>query len=202
MNVAQIVQKAGRKAPEIAAGIEEIQETVQQLHREIRTTSYLLHPPLLDETGLYSAISWYVDGLSERSDLDVRLEMPEDFGRLPRDMELMLFRLVQESLTNIHRHAGSETATIRITKDSTKISLEVRDRGKGMSAERLAEIQAGRSGVGLRGMRERLRQFKGTITIESGNQGTTLAATIPLPPAPIQPESSTKSAGQSGISAV
>jgi signal transduction histidine kinase len=135
-----------------------------------------------------------VEGLSERSNLDVRLEMPEDFGRLPDAMELMLFRLVQESLTNIHRHAGSKTATIRISKDSTKITLEVRDRGKGMSAERLAEIQAGRSGVGLRGMRERLRHFKGTITIESGNQGTTVAATIPVPP--IQPESSSKSAGQ------
>jgi signal transduction histidine kinase/DNA-binding response OmpR family regulator len=195
MNVAQIIQKAGRKAPEIAADIEQIQETVQQLHREIRTASYLLHPPLLDESGLYSAISWYVEGLSERSDLDVRLEMPEDFGRLPGAMELMLFRLVQESLTNIHRHAGSKTATIRISKDSTKITLEVRDRGKGMSAERLAEIQAGRSGVGLRGMRERLRHFKGTITIESGNRGTTVAAAIPVPP--MQPESSLKSAGQS-----
>ena len=195
MNVAQIIQKAGRKAPEIAADIAQIQESIQQLHREIRTTSYLLHPPLLDESGLYSAISWYVEGLSERSDLDVRLEMPEDFGRLPGDMELMLFRLVQESLTNIHRHAGSKTATISIFKDSTKISLEVRDRGKGMSTQRLAEVQAGRSGVGLRGMRERLRHFNGTITIESGNEGTTVAATIPIPA--IRAESSTASVDQS-----
>ncbi len=189
MNVAQIIQKAGRKAPEIAADIEQIQETIQQLHREIRTTSYLLHPPLLDENGLYSAISWYVQGLSERSDLNVRLEMPKDFGRLSRDMELVLFRVVQESLTNIHRHSGSKTANIRIARDSKQITLEVHDSGKGMSRERLAEIQAGRSGVGIRGMRERLRQFKGTVTVESGSEGTTLVAAIPVPPSDLQRES-------------
>ena len=93
INLAQVLQEAGRKAPEVAAKLEQIQETVQLLHREIRTTSYLLHPPLLDESGLYSAISWYVQGLLERSRLDIRLEIPKDFGRLPGDMELVVFRL-------------------------------------------------------------------------------------------------------------
>ena len=102
MSLAQLVQKTGRNAPELATEAEQIQATVQQLHHEIRTTSYLLHPPLLDENGLSSAISWYLDGLQERSGLAVQLDMSKEFGRLPSDMELVIFRLVQECLTNIH----------------------------------------------------------------------------------------------------
>jgi signal transduction histidine kinase len=180
INLAQLAQKAGRNAPELAADAEEIQETVQQLHREIRTTSYLLHPPLLDESGLYSAISWYVQGLQERSGLEVRLDCSEKFGRLPRDMELVIFRLVQECLTNIHRHSDSKSASIRLTQEANQIVLEVRDEGKGMAADRLAEVQSGRSGVGITGMRERLRQFEGTLEIESGDLGTRVFATIPV----------------------
>ena len=179
MNIAQIVQNAGRKAPEVAQEIEKVQETVQQLHREIRTASYLLHPPLLDENGLYSAISWYVHGLLERSGLDIRLDISPEFPRLARDMELMIFRLVQESLTNIHRHAECKIASIRIAREENQITVDVCDQGKGMSAERLAEIQAGRTGVGVRGMRERLHQFGGTIRIESDSKGTSVFATIP-----------------------
>ena len=181
LNLAQIVQKAGQNSPELVNEIESIQEMVQQLHREIRTTSYLLHPPLLDESGLYSAISWYVEGLLERSGIDIRLDVAKDFGRLPRDMELVVFRMVQECLTNIHRHAESKTASIRMARDSDQITLDIRDQGKGMSAERLAEIQAGRSGVGIGGMRERLRQFDGTLNIESDDSGTRVLATIPVP---------------------
>jgi signal transduction histidine kinase len=183
MSLAELVQNAGRSAPELATEAEQIQEIVQQLHREIRTASYLLHPPLLDETGLRSALSWYVQGLLERSGLDVGFEMPQEFGRLPRDMELVIFRLVQECLTNIHRHSGSKTASIRMARESEQITFEIRDQGKGMSAERLAEVQAGRTGVGIRGMRERLLQFEGTINIESDNSGTRVFATIPLPKA-------------------
>jgi two-component system, NarL family, sensor kinase len=181
MSLAQLAQKTGRRSPDIATDVDRIQETVQQLHREIRTASYLLHPPLLDENGLYSAISWYIDGLRERSDLDIRLDIPEDFGRLPRDMELVIFRLVQESLTNIHRHSGSKTASIRTARDSSLITLDIRDEGKGISPERLAEIRSGRSGVGIRGMQERLRQFGGTMNIESGRSGTRISVTIPIP---------------------
>jgi len=110
MNVAQLVQKTGRMAPELATEAETIQEMVQQLHRDVRTTSYLLHPPLLDESGLYSALGWYTQGLVERSGLQITLDMLQEFGRLPRDMELVVFRLVQECLTNIHRHSSSKTA--------------------------------------------------------------------------------------------
>jgi two-component system NarL family sensor kinase len=139
-----------------------------------------LHPPLLDESGLYSAISWYLQGLRERSGLEVSFEISEQFGRLPSEVELVIFRLVQESLTNIHRHAESKTASIRIDRESNQITLDVRDQGRGMSPERMAEIQSGRSGVGIRGMRERLRQFEGTMNMESDSSGTRIFATIPL----------------------
>jgi PAS domain S-box-containing protein len=189
MNVAQFVQKTGRNAPELARAAEMIQETVQQLHREIRTTSYLLHPPLLDESGLPSALHWYIDGLAERSDLDISLDISDEVGRLPRDMELMVFRLVQECLTNIHRHSDSKTASIRIIRKADTITVEVRDRGKGMSSEKLAEIQARGSGVGIRGIRERLRQFEGSLNIESDSWGTRIFATIPIPKAVPEQES-------------
>jgi PAS domain S-box-containing protein len=181
ISLAQLLQKTGRNAPELATEAEQIQETVQQLHREIRTTSYLLHPPLLDENGLYSAISWFLQGLLERSGLEVQLDISKEFGRLPRDMELVIFRLVQECLTNIHRHSESATASIQIVRASNQITLDIRDQGKGMSPARLAEIQLGRSGVGIGGMRERLRQFEGTMNIESDSSGTRVFTTIPLP---------------------
>jgi signal transduction histidine kinase len=191
INLELFIQEAGCRLPDVASKIEEIRETVQQLHREIRTTSYLLHPPLLDESGLHSAISWYLQGLLERSGLEVRLEISEDSGRLPRDMELLLFRLVQECLTNIHRHSESKTASIRMARESDRITLDIRDQGKGMSAARLAEIQSGRSGMGIRGMRERLRQFDGTMNIESDNSGTRVFATVPVPKTPSPQEKST-----------
>src|SRR5580658_5226576 len=181
INLELFMQEAGYKSSDVASKIEEIQKTVQQLHREIRTTSYLLHPPLLDESGLYSAISLYLQGLRERSGLEVRFEISEQFGRLPSELELVIFRLVQESLTNIHRHSESKTASIRIDRESNQIALDIRDQGKGMSSERMAEIQSGRSGVGIAGMRERLRQFEGTMNIESDGSGTRIFATIPLP---------------------
>ena len=131
ISLAQLAQKTARSVPWLATEAEQIQQTVQQLHREIRTTSYLLHPPLLDEVGLYSAISWYVQGLLERSGLEVQLDISKEFGRLPRDMELVIFRLVQECLTNIHRHSGSKTASIRIARESNQISLNIGDQGKG-----------------------------------------------------------------------
>jgi len=180
MNLAQLAQKVGRKAPELAGDAEVIQEIVQQLHREIRTASYPLHPPLLDESGLYSALSWYVQGLNERSGLEMTLDMSDKFGRLHRDMELMVFRLVQECLTNIHRHSGSKTAVIRIARSADAVNVEVQDHGKGMSMERLAEIQSKGSGVGILGMRERLRQFEGSLNVESGPKGTRILANIPI----------------------
>ena len=181
MNIAQLVQKTGRTAPELAIEAEAIQEMVQQLHRDIRTTSYLLHPPLLDENGLYSALNWYTQGIVERSNLEIKLDIPQDFGRLPREMELVVFRLVQECLTNIHRHSGSHTANIRIARQEGQIVVEIQDCGQGMPAQRLSEIQSGGSGVGIRGMRERLSQFNGKMKIESDNTGTRISVSIPAP---------------------
>jgi PAS domain S-box-containing protein len=181
MSLMQLVQKAAEHGPELAAEAEQIEEFVQQLQQEIRTTSYLLHPPLLDESGLYSALNWYVQGLVERSTLDIELDIPEGFGRLQRDMELAVFRLVQECLTNIHRHSGSKTATIRIARDAEGVTVAVHDRGRGMPAEKLAEIQAGGSGVGTRGMRERVRQFRGEMKIDSNSAGTSIKFILPMP---------------------
>ena len=188
MNLAQLVQKAGRKAPELAADAERTQELVQQLHREIRTASYLLHPPLLDESGLPSALSWYIQGLSERSGLDIKLTIADSFGRLPRDMELVVFRLVQECLSNIHRHSGSKTATIRITREAEIVTVEIADQGKGMSTSKLATIQTQASGVGIRGMLERIRQFDGTMKIESDSSGTRILVILPIPSSALSEE--------------
>ncbi|MGB9068959.1 MAG: PAS domain S-box protein [Candidatus Acidiferrales bacterium] len=181
MDIALLVQKAGRHAPELVAAAEKIEKTARQLQREIRTTSYLLHPPLLDEAGLSSALGWYIQGLAERSALEIDLNIAPDFGRLPRDLELVIFRLVQESLTNIHRHSGSKTAAIRLSRHAREIRLEIRDQGQGISAERLADIQSGASGVGTRGMRERVRQFEGQIRFESNSSGTKVVVTFPIP---------------------
>ena len=181
MGLAQLIEKAERLLPELARDGKAIEEMVQQLHREIRTTSYLLHPPLLDESGLASALNWYVEGLAERSHIAVTLDVADNVGRLPTDLELAIFRLVQECLTNIHRHSGSKTALIRVARDEDSVRTEVRDQGKGMSPERVLEIQSHGSGVGIMGIRERIRQFHGEMRIESNGSGTAVIVTIPMP---------------------
>ena len=181
MNLATLVEKASQKSPELVNDAEKIQDMVQALHRDIRTASYLLHPPMLDESGLSPALSWYVQGLVERSALQIELDISKEFGRLPRDMELAVFRLVQECLTNIHRHSGSNTASIRIGRSTHEVTVEIQDQGQGMTPARLAEIQSGGSGVGIRGMRERLRQFGGSMKIDSDAQGTRVFVKVPLP---------------------
>jgi PAS domain S-box-containing protein len=166
--------------PQLQASAQEILQLVQQLTSELRTMSYLLHPPLLDEVGLSAALNWYVQGVMERSKIDIQLSIAEDLGRLPPDLELILFRLVQESLTNVHRHSGSKTASIRVTREGDSVSLEVQDQGEGISRERLAEIQTQASGVGIQGMRERVRQFHGEMTIDSDEHGTRIHAVVPV----------------------
>jgi PAS domain S-box-containing protein len=179
MNLSTLVLNAQEKAPEIAESAEEARELVRQLTSEIRTTSYLLHPPLLDEEGLQAAISWYVRGLSERSGLEITFNISEGFGRLPREMELTVFRLVQECLTNIHRHSGSKVAAIRIKRADRRAFLEVEDAGRGISPEKLLEIQSHGAGVGIRGMRERVLQCEGEMKIESEGRGTKISITLP-----------------------
>ena len=180
INLARIAQRVTESSPQVAKEAADSQHLVQQLSQEIRTMSYLLHPPLLDETGLSEAIRWYTQGLMERSALEIQLSIPEDLGRLPREMELVVFRLVQECLTNIHRHSGSKGAFIRISRQPESVSLVVEDQGNGIAPERLAAIQSQGSGVGIRGMRERLRQFGGRMDIESDQSGTKILFTIPL----------------------
>jgi PAS domain S-box-containing protein len=189
MNLAQLVHRAEAMAPELARDGKKIEAMVQQLHREIRTTSYLLHPPLLDESGLASALNLYVDGLAERSDVAITLDVSDEVGRLPSDMELAIFRVVQECVANIYRHSGSKTALIRVVCEGESVRTEVRDHGKGISSERLAEIQSHGSGVGIRGIRERIRQFHGKMKIESKGSGTTVIVNIPLPKSARSPNS-------------
>jgi PAS domain S-box-containing protein len=180
MQLGRISEDAQKDPPQFAKDIHDAAELVRHLTQEIRTTSYLLHPPMLDESGISSALSWYVQGLAERSSLEIDLKVPANFGRLPSDLELLLFRLVQESLTNIHRHSGSKTALIRIEREENTVHLRIEDQGRGMSPERLAEIQSHGTGVGIRGMRERVRHFRGDLVIESNRSGTRVHAILPL----------------------
>jgi signal transduction histidine kinase len=138
--------------------LEENARLVDQVSTEIRTLSHLLHPPLLDEVGLKSALTEYVSGFAQRGNIRVSLEIPADLERLPRDYELSIFRIVQECLTNIHRHSGSATAVVRIVHSPGEIQLEVTDQGRGIDREIQERFFAGKSpGVGLGGMRERVR---------------------------------------------
>jgi PAS domain S-box-containing protein len=180
LNLANITELARQTLP-VDKAVEDSQELVQQLTKEIRTLSYLLHPPLLDENGLSQAILWYVQGLMERSDLKIELYVAQDFGRLSAEMELSVFRIVQESLTNIHRHSESKTAIIRLSRRPDCVSLEIQDSGKGISAEKLAGMQGQRLGVGITGMRERIRHFGGTMDIQSNEKGTKISVKLPVP---------------------
>ena len=176
-----LVQKNEGLAPNAANAVRESIALVQQLSKELRTTSHLLHPPLLDESGLPSAVRWFVDGFAKRSKIPVDLEIAPDLGRLPRELETTIFRMVQECLTNIHRHSGSPTASIRIARNSNHVSVAVRDRGKGMSADNYRNSFGPITpGVGIQGMRERVRQLGGHLQIHSGSSGTTVRATLPV----------------------
>jgi signal transduction histidine kinase len=181
MNLA-IVQRQSDKLDSMGArAISENAAMVEQIGREIRTISHLLHPPLLDVAGLASALRWYVDGFSERSNIRVNLDIPEEFGRLSDEMEIAIFRMVQECLTNIHRHSGGTSATIRVHEEDHRILVEVQDEGKGIPPEKQLELSStGRTGVGFRGMRERLRQLGGAMEIHSSAAGTTVTAMLPI----------------------
>ncbi|MFZ0521429.1 MAG: PAS domain S-box protein [Candidatus Acidiferrales bacterium] len=179
MSLAKLENDAKRDPTRLSKGIKDAQDLIRNLTDEIRTTSYLLHPPMLDEMGLSSALRWYTEGLAQRSSISIELKIPDDLGRLAPEVELAIFRLVQECLTNIHRHSGSKTAVIRIVRDADKIYAEVQDHGKGISPERFAEIQSQGVGVGITGMRERVRQSHGELSIDSNVLGTKITAIFP-----------------------
>jgi signal transduction histidine kinase len=181
MNIATIRRESDKLSNEAARAVSENAFMVDELSREIRTMSHLLHPPMLDEVGLSSALRWYVDGFSERSKIKVNLDFPETQPRLASEMELTIFRMIQECLTNVHRHSGSTSATIRIRQELHHVRIEVQDQGKGIPREKQADLNSsGRVGVGFRGMRERLRQLNGTLEIRSDVTGTTVVASLPL----------------------
>jgi signal transduction histidine kinase len=164
-----------------ASALSESEAMVQEMSKEVRTISYLLHPPLLDEAGLASALRWYVEGFTQRSKIQVEAEFPDDFGRLSQELETAVFRVVQECLTNIHRHSGSRTAKVSIARFNGLVFVEVADRGKGIGPEKRYEMEgSGTLGVGLRGMRERILQLGGSIKIDSNSPGTVVRVQVPV----------------------
>src|SRR5215469_1296090 len=160
--------------------LSECLQMADQCLKETRTVSYLLHPPLLEEAGFGPAVRWYVDGFAQRSGVKVSFNVPPDLGRFRISIETALFRVVQEALTNVHKHSGASTVDIRVDVDAEQVWLYIRDNGKGISAERLNAVESGSWGLGLSAMRERVRELCGTLKIDSGDGGTTLETSIPI----------------------
>jgi signal transduction histidine kinase len=166
--------------------ITDSKELAERCLTEIRTISYLLHPPLLDEVGLVSALSWYTEGFSDRSGIKVELKIPRGLGRLPSEAETAIFRVVQQALANIHRHSGSKLARISMAADAEQVILEICDEGRGIPPEILEGFHTGTRlpGVGIGGMRERITSMGGKFSIRSNDKGTTIEMSLPLPQEP------------------
>ena len=178
MNLAAIHLEAKKMNPAAETAVSESIDLVQTTLKELRTISYLLHPPLLDEAGLQSALRWFVQGFSERSKIPVDLDIAPNIGRPPRELETAIFRIIQESLTNIHRHSGSPTASISLNRDVRSIRVEIRDQGKGI------DFHSGRPaslGIGIQGMQERARQLGGRLDVQSSPTGTIITVILPSP---------------------
>src|SRR6185436_10800965 len=166
---------------DVAETLDESISLCTQVIQELRTLSYVLHPPFLDEAGLVPALQWFVRGFIQRSGVQVELLVMDEIGRLPTDVETALFRVVQECLTNIHRHSGSRSAVIWVTKQDEAVVVRVTDDGHGFALPRpdTREVPL-LPGVGIPGMRQRLRQLGGELEIESSPEGTTVNAKIPI----------------------
>ena len=162
--------------------LREAQQLIDRAIADTRTLSHLLHPPLLDEAGFISAARWYVEGFGKRSGITASLEIPEGFDRLPSEIETALFRILQESLTNVHRHSGSRSVQVRLTRDTAFVVLAIQDHGKGIPPDALERFKQNGSnlGVGLAGMRERTKELGGSLHLESGPKGTLLKAVVPI----------------------
>ncbi|HWG58544.1 MAG TPA: PAS domain S-box protein [Candidatus Acidoferrales bacterium] len=163
-------------------GLIECSRLAAECVKEVRTVSYLLYPPMLDELGLKSAIPWYLDGFSKRSGISTSFDISRDFERLPREVELVLFRVLQECLTNVHKHSGSSSAKVGLTRSDGVVVLEVADSGAGIPAPVTEEFQrdwTGSLGVGLRGMSERVRHLGGQLSVSTGKVGTQVRAVVP-----------------------
>lgn len=181
MTMAALTQSASQM-PQAAELLEELNKLTDQAVQDVRTTSYLLHPPLLDEAGFASAALWFVEGFAQRSGIRVRCDLPEKAARLPKDCELALFRILQESLTNVHRYSGASNVTIALNLDNSQLRFEVADDGRGIHPDRLQRLQHsdGGAGVGIAGMKERVRELGGKLSIRSGQDGTTVCVSLPM----------------------
>jgi signal transduction histidine kinase len=180
MNNAAIASLVGEGSPEASQALQSNDNLVDEILRSIRTISYLLHPPMLDEAGLSSAIRLYAEEFSLRSGINVDCDCESSARRLPRELETALFRIVQECLGNVHRHSSSPTASVRFYLDRDKAHLEVKDAGCGIPLDRQREIAIGGGGVGLRGVRERIAQVGGELQITSDSKGTRIGVAVPI----------------------
>jgi two-component system NarL family sensor kinase len=182
MSLDRVARLLDTRKPERAEALEEGRDIVRMIGEEIRTLSYLLHPPLLDESGLGSAIRWYAEGFQKRSGIKLNVNISPDLGRLSTEVEMALFRVVQESLTNVHRYSGSPDAEISVVGTPDAIQLEVVDHGKGIEAgtARVKVEGIAALGVGIPGMRERLRQLGGQLEVDFGRDGTRVSASVPF----------------------
>jgi len=160
----------------------EAEDLMQQCMTEVRTLSYLLHPPTMDAAGFVSAARWYVEGFGQRSGVNVTLDAPDHLGRFPDAVELALFRVLQETLTNVHRHSGASEAHVMILEDAGQVVLEIKDNGRGIPEKLLAYFHATGAGmgVGLAGIRERTWELGGKLKVESGSDGTLVRVTLPV----------------------
>jgi len=180
-----LIRKSETHTPESQRLIDDLNSLVDEALREVRTTSYLLHPPLLDEAGIASAARWFVEGFSRRSGIEVRCEIPDKMERPSRLCELVLFRVLQESLTNVHRHAEASVAAIRLERHSDDVELEITDNGRGIPEERMRHFEnCSNSGVGITGMGERVRELGGHLEILALNPGTSIKVTLPAGTSP------------------
>lgn len=183
MSLDRLARLASQGKPESAQdSIKESRDIVTQIGEEIRTLSYILHPPLLDECGLASAVQWYAEGFEKRSGIKLEIDIGKNVPRLPIEAETTLFRVVQESLTNVHRYSGSSRATIKIFEKCGEVRLEVIDYGQGIKAGAVRAKLEGPAplGVGIPGMRERLHQLGGGLTVDFGTSGTRVMAALPI----------------------
>ena len=180
MSLARVAETLPKQNKIGAKFLQSARDFAEAVIRQVRTVSYLLHPLLLEEAGLGSALRWYASGFAERSGVKVKLIIRQDFGRLPKETEIALFRIVQEALTNLHRHSKSRTAVIRLARAHGKVHLEVKDRGVGMALPKDATGWHSRLGIGVAGMYERVKQLGGIFEIRSKpKRGTTVSVELP-----------------------
>src|ERR1051325_4679978 len=188
MMLTPLTEDQGEIDSESRAAIKDSLDLIGDLSKEVRTISHLLHPPLLDEIGLSSALRMYLEGFAERSKIKMDLEVPSDLGRFPQEIETAIFRVVQECVTNIHRHSGSSVARVCVSRVNKHVRIEIQDSGKGISRAQQADIALGRAGVGIRGMKERVRQLGGSLKIDSQGEGKGTSVVAELPERKLLPQ--------------